>query len=116
MHQHSERSLKPMVSGWNLNARDGDDQVWDWRKEGGNLDARLALVHAVLIQPRAVLLVHALDVVEEPIVQETEQIAHLHGLPVLQTVNGLLESCQKTLMLGAVPGQSGEAMLRQTKH
>ena len=78
---------------------------------GFNVDRQLALVRAVLIQPRAILLVQSLDVVDEPVVQEAQRIAHVHGLAVLQPVGGLMELRQQTLVLRAVLGQRGKAGL-----
>lgn len=81
------------------------------RRQKGHVDCGTALVHALLIQPRAVLLVQALNVVNEPAVQEEEQFAYIHGLAALQPGDGLLEQPQQTLVLVAVGGQAREAML-----
>jgi hypothetical protein len=63
------------------------------------------------MQPRTVLLVRSLNVVNEPAVQEDEQFAYIHGLAALQPGDGLLELPQQTLVLVAVAGQAREAML-----
>jgi hypothetical protein len=45
----------------------------------------------VPIQPRPILLVQARSVVNEPVVQEAEEIVHVHILAVLLPGDGLLE-------------------------
>jgi len=74
-------------------------------------DARFDLIHTMLIKPRAILLVQARNVFNEPVVQEEEEILHVRGLAVLQPGDGLLELCQQTLVLGAVLSQTGESIL-----
>src|SRR5450631_1092382 len=77
----------------------------------GSSRSHLVLVHTMLMQPRTVLLVRSLNVVNEPAVQEDEQFAYIHGLAALQPGDGLLELPQQTLVLVAVAGQAREAML-----
>ncbi len=65
----------------------------------------------MLIQPRAIFLVHALYVADKPVVQEAKKIARLHRLAVLQPVGRMEDLRQQAVVLGAVLGQAEKAGL-----
>ena len=109
---HCERSLLSAAPGWNLNAGMRANRFGVERQAGFSFDLQLALIHTAVIQPRTIFLVHARNVVNEPVVQEAEEIIQVHGLTVLQPGGELLEVRQLTLVRDAVLSQTGEAVLR----
>src|SRR5208283_5111597 len=70
-----------------------------------------ALIDPALVQPRAVLPVQALDVLEIAVAQGFQQSAHVNGFAVLLAMNRGPEEFQQAAMLGAVREQAWEPAL-----
>jgi hypothetical protein len=62
---------------------------------------RSLLAHAALIRPRATMLVHAIDVLEESVMQLAKQRAQLESFAVLQAMRCLQDLSQHPVVFGA---------------
>jgi len=65
----------------------------------------------MLIEPRAILPIKALNMVREPVAQRTQEGADLDSFSVLNAMGGIQHLCQQALVLGAVFGCAGKTGL-----
>lgn len=65
----------------------------------------------MLIEPRAVLLVEALNMICEPVAQKAQEGADLDSFAVLNAMGRMQHLRQQALMLGAVFGCAGKTGL-----